>query len=156
MKSVQWGLEHEREAADVYATSFGPVSDVGVFLHSSGALAATPDHLEGDDSLLEIKCPFQHRNSTIMEALQDTKFCVGLNIYGNYSHKKKIMSITTNVRASYFSVVKAMSLFFIWLPSGSLQVDVECDDMWAEENIPLLLDFYFNRLLPEYIAKYHY
>ena len=42
-KSVRWRRDHEQTAADEYPAIFGHVTEVVVFLHPSGRLAATPE-----------------------------------------------------------------------------------------------------------------
>jgi hypothetical protein len=57
--AMQWGIDHEDEAAEVYETAAGnTVSTVGFILHPSIAFTgASPDRFVGESGGLEIKCP---------------------------------------------------------------------------------------------------
>lgn len=57
--AMQWGKDHEDEAARVYAFERGvDVAPVAFVLHPIIDMAgASPDRLAGDDGLIEIKCP---------------------------------------------------------------------------------------------------
>ena len=50
--------------------------DCGLFLSKSGILGASPDGLVGISALLEVKCPYSQRNSTIAEAVESPSFCI--------------------------------------------------------------------------------
>ena len=57
-----------------------PVSECGIFLSASYPyLATSSDSLisvETQFGLVEVKCPFKHRKSTIEEACNDASFCL--------------------------------------------------------------------------------
>jgi putative phage-type endonuclease len=57
--AMQWGTEHEAEAALLYAFHVEePVSKCGFINHATILMAgASPDRLVGDDGQAEIKCP---------------------------------------------------------------------------------------------------
>ena len=57
--AMQWGLDHEAEAKEVYAARiFEPVTDVGFVPHPTVPMSgASPDALVGEHGLTEIKCP---------------------------------------------------------------------------------------------------
>ena len=79
VKAVTWGMENEQKAVDDYIASYELLDEVGLCLQPSGALAATPDRLEGSDGIVEIKCPYAYKNATIPDYLEDSKCGVGLN-----------------------------------------------------------------------------
>lgn len=66
VKAIAWGQDNETEALKSFTniTNFTPVQ-TGLWLHESGVLGASPDGLVGDDSVIECKCPYTHRNATI-------------------------------------------------------------------------------------------
>lgn len=57
--AMQWGSDHEAEAARVYSFERGiALQPISFVLHPSIDMAgASPDRLAGDDGLVEIKCP---------------------------------------------------------------------------------------------------
>lgn len=67
---------------------------LGIWLHESGVLAASPDGIviRGPDcavhecetlvpELLEVKCPFSKRDVKVHDAAQDEKFFLGMLIH---------------------------------------------------------------------------
>ncbi len=59
---MEWGIEWEAEARNVYEQSRGEVNDPRFVMYND-YVGATPDGFIGDDGLLEIKCP-QWKNHT--------------------------------------------------------------------------------------------
>lgn len=61
-RDMQWGIDHEDEAAELYALLTGrTLRKVGFVDHPSMPNAgASPDRLVNDDGLIEIKCPATH------------------------------------------------------------------------------------------------
>jgi predicted phage-related endonuclease len=58
-KEMQWGLDHEDEAAAAYELATGELVDkCGFVIHPTVSMfGASPDRLVGDVGLLQIKCP---------------------------------------------------------------------------------------------------
>lgn len=58
-REMQWGLDHEAEAATEYELDAGVlVERCGFVLHPEVSMfGASPDRLVGDDGLMQIKCP---------------------------------------------------------------------------------------------------
>lgn len=72
---MTWGVSNENEAVKAFEQSTGlKVQETGLWLDSSGVVGASPDELIGRNSVLEVKCPYTHRNSTIAEALKSASF----------------------------------------------------------------------------------
>lgn len=57
--AMQWGIEKEPEARDLYALmTNADVTEIGFVAHPTIAMCgASPDGLVGEDGLVEIKCP---------------------------------------------------------------------------------------------------
>lgn len=57
--AMQWGRDHEAEAARIYAFERGiELSPIGFVLHPTvNRSGCSPDRMAGDDGLIEIKCP---------------------------------------------------------------------------------------------------
>ena len=59
VKTIQWGRNHERKAVETYSAMSGNiVIPTGIWLHESGCFGASPDGLVGEDTVLEVKCPY--------------------------------------------------------------------------------------------------
>jgi len=151
VKAIQWGVEHEQTAIDEYKSAFGVnVSLVGMILHSSGVLAASPDGIV-DQDIVEFKCPMSQAQHTIPEALEDKKF-YALDDAGSYVLKPSHVYYDQCQGQLHITGKKRVE-FYVWLPKGSLKVTVLRDEEWGKPNIPLLLSFYYSHLLPAYINK---
>jgi len=79
--AIQWRCDHEDDAINSYALQTQlSVRDCGIFLSASYPyLATSPDDLISvgtELGLVEVKCPFHHRKSTIEEVCNDTSFCL--------------------------------------------------------------------------------
>lgn len=58
--AMQWGIDHEAEARQIYAVIIDPsinVTESGLVMHETLKAGASPDGLVGDEGLIEIKCP---------------------------------------------------------------------------------------------------
>jgi hypothetical protein len=147
VQAVQWGIQNEETAVKLFVESTGmPVKPTGIWLHQSGVIGASPDGLVGDDSLVEIKCPFSKRLDTIEEAVADRTFYVQmldesyiLKEDHPYYHQVQGALHLTNRETAYFCVWTTKS--FLILP---IQKDVE----WANENLNILQKFYKEQMLP--------
>ena len=67
--AMQWGIDHEREAREIYAAHKAyTVEEVGFIDHPRVAMSgASPDGVIGTDGLVEFKCP---NSSTHIETLR--------------------------------------------------------------------------------------
>ena len=79
LQSVQWGRTHENTAILNYEKMTNKsVTKCGLFVSNSGMLAGSPDgsvYECGELLLLEIKCPWKHRNNSVRHAaLSDKQF----------------------------------------------------------------------------------
>ena len=81
---IYWGIINKIEAKKVFKQKTTLcVEKFGLWLHLSGMLRASPDHLVGRNALLEVKCPFSQRDSTI-EAVSSDNFYIQKNAEGHY------------------------------------------------------------------------
>ena len=70
VKAVQWGVNNEKEAIKVF------ILKTGLEVKETGILGASPDGIIGEESVLEVKCPYTERNLTIAEAVGSATFCL--------------------------------------------------------------------------------
>ena len=59
-----------------------------MWLDESGVLGASPDGLVGEDHVVEVKCPYTHRNQTLDESLKHKTFCLKQVENGKYELKR--------------------------------------------------------------------
>src|SRR5664279_3772412 len=63
----------------------------------------------------------------------------------------KITFITISDQCQGQLVISGRSelYLYVWLPSGAVRIQVETDLQWIANSIPLLLQFFFSKMLPE-------
>lgn len=78
-KALEYGREHEYQAKrDLELTLEVEINDCGLFIDSIDVfLGATPDGLIGEDTLVEIKCPYSAENLDPDEAIIQKKLQFG-------------------------------------------------------------------------------
>ena len=128
------------------------VQPTGVWLTNSGILGGSPDGLIGDDTVVEIKCPFTYRNDKLSEKFKnDTKYIIYFNDSGeininpnhNYYHQ---------IQGNLHITKRKKCILCIWTLQETITVEIEYDASWAE-NLLVLEDFFFKQYLPRIIGK---
>jgi len=79
--ALQWGCDHEHDTIQQYmVTTSTNVEECGVLSVDYPFLAASPDgviYLRNDEfGIMEVKCLYKHRDSSIEMACQDPSFCL--------------------------------------------------------------------------------
>ena len=156
-ESVQFGNVNEDSAVRQWENATGQRSqECGLYLHKSGVLGATPDRLVGDNELIEVKCLYSldKKNSPtgIIDAigtikgfpLVRTNGRVDLDWNHNYYHQIQGQLHMTNRRKC---------TVILWTTMQMVSVQVTRSEEWGQENIPKLLTFYKERLLPHIIER---
>lgn len=151
VRSVQWGRDNEKTAIKQFEEENGlKVTATGIWLHTSGLLAASPDGLVLDENaVVEVKCPYSYRNSaSLKETLNvDKTYVVFVDDNGQfvwnteheYYHQIQGQMYLTGAEKCYL---------IIWVPSGSIACLAMKEPSW-EPNIGILRDFYINKYLKE-------
>jgi hypothetical protein len=139
------------------------VQNAGLYLFPCGYLGSTPDGIITSTSselpgkgVLEVKCPWKHRNATINEMVQAelndkeskkgfylTK-TLSLNNQHNYWHQ---------VQAEMAATKTIWAHFVIWTTKDLKIILVKKNQEWMEQNLPKLKYFYLNELMPYIYRK---
>ena len=82
--SMQWGIEHEREAKEVYQSYFSEAIEDCDFISDGRYGGGSPDGFIGKDGIAEIKCPY---NSGIH--LENCAFAFGLPSAASFKEQYK-------------------------------------------------------------------
>lgn len=93
-RATSWGCKHEKQARDFYSKRMMEnhrgftVSDSGLSLNPKWPhLGASPDGVVNccccSKGVVEIKCPFCHRNDDIVESTNDKRFCLKKDASGS-------------------------------------------------------------------------
>src|SRR5690625_358278 len=126
--ATRWGNDHEPLAVLDFMSETGKVvDDAGFYTHPEHFwLGASPDGFVGDDSLIEVKCPFSLRDKTEPEfkTLQEQP---------HYYAQVQVQLAATG---------RSTCFFYQWAPHGTRTEVVEFSESWWAENLPRLHEFY--------------
>ncbi|CAI6376671.1 unnamed protein product [Macrosiphum euphorbiae] len=158
-KALEYGREHEYQAKrDLELALEVEINDCGLFIDSIDVfLGATPDGLIGEDTLVEIKCPYSAENLDPNEAIIQKKITIWKT-----NKNKEITGIDRNHK--YYYQVQGLlhitkrkyGIIACWTRKGIKYEKIERDDtLWQTKMFPKLNDFYFNCLLPELVDPRH-
>jgi putative phage-type endonuclease len=133
--ATEYGRLHEPLAVMDYQSKTGNfVEECGFFVHPKYEwLGASPDGLVGDDTLVEIKCPFGLRNDN------PPKF-KGLSEQPHYYAQVQIELACADRTTCHF---------YQWAQHGDSLEIIERDDVWLDQHIPALRAFYKHYYLTE-------
>ncbi|KAK5638382.1 hypothetical protein RI129_012677 [Pyrocoelia pectoralis] len=71
LTAIQWDRTHESVAITNFTTTTSlNVLPTGLWLTQTGFLGDSPDGLVGEDCIIEVKCPYSHRNEDLREKLK--------------------------------------------------------------------------------------
>ena len=150
VKAVTWGVNNEEEGVKAFTRLTGQkVTDTGIWLDPSGILGASPDGLVGDDSVLEIKCPYTQRNSTIVDAVMSEKFCLERSQDGSFVLKKEHV-YWHQVQGQMYLTNRNLCYFVVWTTKDVVILKIARDLSW-EKNLDILRDFYYYHIFPKIV-----
>ena len=149
VRAIAWGVDNEEMAVKAFTKATGlPVTNTGLWLHESGVLGASPDGLIGTDSVLEAKCPFKHKESTIADACKDKDFCLEMKD-GKFSLKTSHV-YWHQVQGQMFLTQRNFCFFTVWTTRDTAVIKIQRDEAWRP-NIDILTDFFFCKLFPKIV-----
>ena len=141
VQAINWGIINENEAKKVFQQKTHLcVEESGLWLQLSGMLGAFPDGLIGKNALLEVKCPFTQRDSTIEEAVASGNFYIKKNDEGHYELDKE-HSYWHQVQGQLHLTERDLCYFVVWTTKETLVLQIKKDPAWAD-NLRRLQDFY--------------
>ncbi|GFR97011.1 interference hedgehog-like Protein [Elysia marginata] len=149
--AMAWGTTHEKDAIHCFTAKTGlNVEETGVWLDKCGFLGASPDGLVGHDCVLEVKCPYSHRDHTIEDCLKDPKFYLtksdtsGLSIKTshNYWHQ---------VQGQIHLTGRVFCFFVVWTKRDLCILKIQKDNTWAA-NLNILRQFYKKHMFPQLVS----
>jgi len=149
VQAVRWGIINENEGIKAFcAISKLSVQETGLWMHKSGVLGASPDGLVGNNAVIEVKCPYTQRNSTIEEAIECQNFCMEKMEEG-YSLKKS-HPYWHQVQGQIYITGRDLCYFVVWTTKETAILPVLKDPTW-EPNILHLQDFYTLNIIPKLV-----
>lgn len=127
VKAVAWGVTNEDEGIKAFECRSGlKVEKTGLWLHESGVLGASPDGLIGQNHVVEVKCPYAHRNSTIEQTLGHDGFCLTKNKEGLITLKENHI-YWHQVQGQLYLTNRLFCYFIVWTVKYSVSVLVKRD-----------------------------
>ncbi|XP_066459253.1 uncharacterized protein [Eleutherodactylus coqui] len=158
--AMSWGIRNEKKAVNAYeklaSISKGRevlVEPCGLFIHPvTNWLAASPDGVVKDRhtgetlNILEVKCPFKHREHKIHEACKDRDFCLALD-GDSYSLKRK-HAYYTQVQCQMAVTGIHIVDFVVYTKKETVVIPVKFDLEFWKVIEPKLEIFYREAVLP--------
>ncbi|XP_051874104.1 uncharacterized protein LOC127571607 [Pristis pectinata] len=156
--AMKWGIDHEPVAVKKYEKlkSEGRQREVevqpcGLFIDpAKNWLAASPDGVVVDKAtknvvgLLEVKCPYKHRNHTITKACEDRDFCLE-----SRDKLKRNHPYFTQIQCQMAVIGISKADLVVYTDRDVAVVPVEFDGKFWKETVEKLEDFYTRAVLPE-------
>lgn len=136
--ATRYGVDNEASARLQFETEAGRVVEPSGFIAASDWAGCSPDGLLGEDSGLEIKCPFGARGSTIT------------NPYPfNSIFAPELAHYYSQIAFSLWVTGRTRWWFYQWCPTHTRTEFIERDERyseWVDVNIPKLAAFYLEFL----------
>jgi len=153
VKAVQWGVEHEADAIHHYeAETSTKVEPCGLLLAPNAFVGASPDGFVGEDTVVEVKCPWRMKKSSILELCSSDKtFFLFLSGDDTYA-LKKTHDYYHQIQGQMYLSGRNQCHMIVWSSSECRTVVVEKEPTWAE-NLCKLTSFYCEMFLPRVIAE---
>lgn len=163
--AMSWGVRNEKKAVQAYeflksstASKAVKVKDCGLFVDKEKAwLAASPDGIvqEADTGkelgLLEVKCPYKHRNKSVTEACKDKTFC--LEKEGSSYSLKKEHPYYAQVQCQMRVTGLKKADFVVHTNKETAIAPVDFDPVFWEQTVPKLEKFYTDAVVPHLEEK---
>ncbi|XP_074734752.1 uncharacterized protein LOC141947471 [Strix uralensis] len=163
--AMAWGIRKEKVAVKAYeqmkSQALGKpvwVDDCGLFIHrDKNWIAASPDGIIKEAAtgralgLLEVKCPYKHRNRTVREACKDKDFCLELD--GDSYALKKDHAYFTQVQCQLAAADFQRADFVVHTTKETAVVPVEFDAEFWGQTVPKLEKFYTEAVIPHLEEK---
>lgn len=149
--SVNWGVTNEQEGVKAFKQAYQvEVLDCGLCVSQSGILGASPDGFVGTSALLEVKCPYSHRNSTIAEAVKVSSFC--LCVEGEGYALKKNHPYWHQVQGQLHLAERDLCFFVVWTTKEAVIIPIPKDPVWGQ-HLAALEEFYRQHILPVLVSR---
>ncbi|KAE8603456.1 hypothetical protein XENTR_v10014342 [Xenopus tropicalis] len=159
--AMYWGIQNEKNAVLAYEKLASKrdgkkvkVEDCGLFIHpTKNWLAASPDGIVKDGCtgetlrLLEVKCPYKHKEHTIREACEDRNFCLQLN--GDSYMLRQDHAYYTQVQCQLAATQLKNADFVVHTTKETAIVPVHFNPEFWESTETKLERFYIEAVLPK-------
>ena len=155
--ATTWGKDHEPDALTAYSNIGGHtrfnVGKTGLRLCKEfpyiGASADGLAHCDcHSDRVVEVKCPFKHRNSSLDTMTADPSFCLGKDLNLKRGH-----AYYTQAQLQMYVYNLFMCDFVVWTSVVCVVVGVPRDDAFVSDMVPRLCAFFKRCVMPELLTR---
>lgn len=151
-------LEHGRMFESIALRKFmdmtgNDVKESGLVVNKSDPfLASSPDGLVGTNSVVEVKCPYSARDNTISKTtvpylLENEDGTYGLNNRHDYYYQVQGQMLCTG---------RELCHFVIYTSQDMQVIEIQRDDVFIQEMVNTLRNFYDNYFREALLAKFFY
>lgn len=163
--AMSWGIKNEKKAMEAYETiktskthKAVEIDGCGLFVDKKNSwLAASPDGIVKDAGtgkplgVVEVKCPYKHRNRTVTEACKDTTFC--LDKEGDSYELKKSHPYYGQVQCQMGVTGLKKADLVVHTNKETAVVPVDFDPAFWKSTVPKLEKFYADAVVPHLQEK---
>ncbi|KAK9704004.1 YqaJ-like viral recombinase domain [Popillia japonica] len=153
VQAVQWGKQHEKVTVLAFETTTGmKVTPAGLYLDLCGFIGVSPDGFVNGDTLIQIKCPFKFRNTSLQQALRNDRSYI---VHINEKNERQVNSIHEywhQIQGALHLTLRNKCLLVIWTPGECEIIEICKDEDW-KENIPVLQNFYLTKFVPYILGQ---
>ena len=170
-KATSWGCRHEKTARNFYSKKMMEnhpmfnVRDSGLTLNPKWPyLGASPDGIVTCEccskGVVEIKCPFCHRNEDLFNSTDDKHFCLSRDTSGA-SYLDRAHAYYYQVQTQIFICDVAYCDFVVCtFPEGRNEPDIHIerilpDDHFWFDCVEKSFDFFVTSILPEILGRWY-
>ncbi|XP_015282428.1 PREDICTED: uncharacterized protein LOC107123654 [Gekko japonicus] len=158
--AMSWGIRNEKKAIEAYeaiksskSRKAVTVEDPGLYIDKGKPwLAASPDGIAREPhtgkklAVVEVKCPYKHRDKTVTDACKDKNFC--LEKEGDSYTLKKDHPYYTQVQCQMGVTGLKKADFVVHTNKETAIAPVEFDPIFWDATVPKLEKFYTDAVVP--------
>ncbi|XP_016851173.2 uncharacterized protein LOC103279721 [Anolis carolinensis] len=163
--AMSWGIRNEKKAVESYEALKSreshkavKVDDCGLFIDKEKPwLGASPDGILKEAKtgkeigIVEVKCPYKHRDKTVTEACKDKAFC--LEKKGDSYSLKKTHPYYTQVQCQMGVTGHDKADLVVYTNKETAIAPVDFDPDFWENTVPKLEKFYTEAVVPHVQEK---
>lgn len=153
--ATKHGNKYEPVARKWFEDTSGlSVTKSGIVVRSDEQyLAASPDGVIDENTILEIKCP----TKSLQSLLNSGKYDVCLKENGEaFLNKKGKNGYYSQVQMTMYCTKTSLCKFVVWTEADQLVVDVPYDQHFMDSILPRVRAFYFKHLLVRLADEHHF
>lgn len=147
--NTEHGRESEPKALDELRNLGLTISSHGAFISEDEPwLSASPDGIDSENSVIEVKCPVLKSGENFKERLAKGVSDVVLHDEIPHLSENGCNGYYKQVQLTMFCTGKKSCKFFVWSEQGHVLINIEYNDLYVNQEVSRLKQFYFQKMLP--------